>query len=73
VHCLDDGRPGAARLHGLADFGQAPGQGRLADKRPWPAVRKEVVLGHNAVAVLEQVQEHLKHLRFEGDSLASTA
>ena len=31
------------------------------------------VLGHNAVAVLEQVQEHLKHLWFEGDSLASTA
>ena len=31
------------------------------------------VLGHNAVAVLEQVQEHLKHLWLDRHHLAGTA
>src|SRR5262245_31857871 len=73
VHRLDDRRSRAARLYRLAHFSQAPRQGRLADKRLGPAVREDVVLGDDTVAVLKQVQKHLKCLWFDSYYLASAA
>jgi len=73
VDRLDDRCPGAAWLHGLADFCQAAGEGRFADKRLRLALFEEFVFGDDAVAMPEQAQEHLKHLRFSCYHLAGAA
>jgi hypothetical protein len=56
-------------MHGLAELGNAPRQGGFTDKRPRPARLKKFVLGDNPVAMLEQVEKHLKHFGLERYSL----
>ena len=57
-------------MHGFADFGEAPGQGEFADERVRPEPLEEFVFGDHAVAMLNQVDEHLKPFGRDRNHLA---
>jgi hypothetical protein len=59
-----------APVHDFTQLGEAAGEGGFGDKGIRPALREEFVFGHHAVAMLEQIEQHLKHLGFNRHELA---
>ena len=59
---LDHGLPPRAVAHRPARQGHAGIQCLVADGLPGPDLLHQLTLGHDAVAVCEQVGEHLEHL-----------
>jgi hypothetical protein len=55
---------GALSLNDLAEFGEATGESRFTDKGFGPTLLQQLLLAHDTVTVLEEVQENLKHFGF---------
>lgn len=70
---FDDRRAGGLCLDSLTDFRQTPGERCFTHKRLWPAVLQQFFFGDYTVAMLQEVDEHCKNFRFNGDLLAGTA
>src|SRR5215471_3107133 len=58
---LNDRWCGALSLDDLAEFGETTGESCFSDKGLGPTLLQQLVLAHYTVAVLEEVQENLKH------------
>src|SRR5216683_1466557 len=72
MHRFDQRRPAPMIAHCLAGSGQALGQRRFTHKRAGPAVLQEFVPRHHAISMLDEVDEHLKHLGLNGNDCART-
>src|SRR5262245_28693712 len=67
---LNDRRCGAFSLDNLAEFGETTGESCFTDKGLRPTLLQQLLLTHYTVAVLEEVQEHLKHFGFDRHELS---
>src|SRR5690349_13070329 len=61
---LNHGWCGALSLDDLAEFGETTGESCLTDKSLGPTLLQQLLLAHYPIAVLEEVQEYLKHFGF---------
>ena len=66
---LDDRWRRRRGLHGFAQPGETPRQGRLADKRLGPALLEQFRFGHHPVTVFQEVEQDLKHFRLQGQAV----
>jgi hypothetical protein len=67
---LNDGWCGAISLDDLAEFGETTGESCFTDKGPGPTLLQQLLLTHDTVAVLEEIQENLKHFGFYRQELS---
>src|SRR5262249_33913981 len=65
VRGTDDARGAAVVADSLARRFDAAGERRLADEAIAPNVVEELFLRHDPIALLDQVAEHVEHLRFD--------
>jgi hypothetical protein len=61
---LNDRWCGALSLDDFAEFGETPGESCFTDKGLGPTLLQQLLLAHDTVAVLEEVEENLKHFGF---------
>jgi hypothetical protein len=61
---LNDRWHGAISLDDFAEFGETTGEGCFTDKGLRPTLLQQLLLAHDTVAVLEEIQENLKHFWF---------
>ena len=61
---LNDRWCGAISLDDFAEFGETTGESCFTDKGLGPTLLQQLLLAHYTVAVLEEVQENLKHFGF---------
>jgi len=61
---LNDRWCGAISLDDFAEFGETTGESCFTDKGLGPTLLQQLLLTHYTVAVLEEVQENLKHFGF---------
>src|SRR2546425_9967550 len=61
---LNDRWCGAISLDDFAEFGETTGESCFTDKGLGPTLLQQLFLAHYTVAVLEEVQENLKHFGF---------
>jgi hypothetical protein len=52
---------GAIRLDDFAEFGETTGESCFTDKSLGPTLLQQLLLAHDTVAVLEEIQKNLKH------------
>jgi len=67
---LNDRWCGALSLDDFAEFGKTTGERCFTDKRLGPTLLQQLLLAHYTVAVLEEVEEHLKYFGFYGHELS---
>src|SRR5215831_1960968 len=60
---LNDRWGGAVGLDDFTEFGDTTGERCFADEGLGPTLLQQLLLAHYTVAVLEEVQENLKHFR----------
>jgi hypothetical protein len=61
---LNDGWCGTISLDDFAEFGKTTGESGFTDKGLRPTLLQQLLLAHYTVAVLEEIQENLKHFGF---------
>jgi len=69
---FDQRWPAPTITHCLAGSDQALGQRRFTHKCAGPAVLQEFVPRHHTIPMLNEVDEYLKHLGFNGNDVART-
>jgi hypothetical protein len=73
MHGFDHTLGRAVVVHCLAGLDNAAGQCGLGHTFPAPKLLGQFILGHHAVAMLDEVGEYLKRLGLELDGHASAA
>jgi hypothetical protein len=63
----------AAIPYGLSGSIDPAGEGGFRDDPTPPDRRDQVVLGHDPIPVLDEVQQDVEHLRFDGDLFSASA
>jgi len=60
---LNDRGRGVISLDDFAELGETTGESCFTDKRLRPTLLQQLLLAHDTVAVLEEIQKNLKHFR----------
>jgi hypothetical protein len=68
---LNDRWGDAISLDSFAEFGETTGERCFTHKRLGPTLLQQLLLAHDTVAVLEEVQKNLKHFGFYCHALFS--